>query len=335
MVTATRRRTLEVAQPITNPNVEVRIETRSKRKSDTAVAPNTQTRGGKRRKRASLESNQEIESETPSETPEVTQEVDAEAEPQPEPEAQPEPEPEEKPATNGPTKHFRFDSEEPEIPLDTPAEENTETPQEKEDSDDDSSDDEAPEAIDNSAQLSKIRSEAKKLEQAKQLEEQAKKEKRRQLDELRKSQAKISNKKDKLADDLLSESTETLQGSTTQDIQRSALPALLPDDILNAAPATRPLTPPLEEPEAGPKKSNKLRFLEKNEKRPKDVRMGDVTIRVLDGEPPQKKAKTSLAPKASKTGRNAKENWLNKSRSTGNVNGLRRTKGGPSGFVRR
>lgn len=166
-----------------------------------------------------------------------------------------------------------------------------------------------------------------------------KKEKRRQLDELRKSQAKISiKKKDTPADDLLSESTETLQGSTTQDIQRSALPALLPDDILNAAPATRPLTPPVEEPEPGPKKPNKLRFLEKNEKQPKDVRMGDVTIRVLDGEPPQKKAKTSktsLPPKSSKNGRNAKENWLKTSRSTGSVNGLRRTKGGPSGFVRR
>ncbi|KAK1139504.1 hypothetical protein N8T08_000709 [Aspergillus melleus] len=334
MVTATRRRTLEVAQPITDSNVEVQIKTRSKRKSDTAAAPTTQIRGSKRRKRASLESNQEPESGSQNETPEATQEIEAQLEPESEPEAAPEPE--EKPATNGKTKHFRFDSEEPEIPLDTPAEENTETPQDKEGSDDDSSDDEAPEAINNSAQLSKIRSEAKKHEQAKQLEEQLKKEKRRQLDELRKSQAKMSNKKkESFADDLLSESTETLQGSTTQDVQRSALPALLPDDILNAAPATRPLTPPAEELETGPKKPNKLRFLEKSEKRPKDVRMGDVTIRVLDGEPPQKKSKTSLAPKSSKNGRNARDNWLNKSRSTGSVNGLRRTKGGPSGFVRR
>lgn len=67
-------------------------------------------------------------------------------------------------------KHFRFGSEEPAIPLDTPAEETSETvqPDNREDGED-SSDDEAPEAVDNSTQLSSIKAEAKKRERAKQM----------------------------------------------------------------------------------------------------------------------------------------------------------------------
>lgn len=164
-----------------------------------------------------------------------------------------------------------------------------------------------------------------------------KKEKRKQLDKQRKLQAKSAAKKKEIAntEDMLSESSGTLQGSTTQDTRRSALPALLPDEILNAAPATRPPTPPAEDFEPVQKKPNKLKFLDKKEKRPKDVRMGDTTIRVLDEGPSRKKAKTALAPKASKSGRNVKDTWLNKSRSTASINGLRRTTGGSSGFVRR
>lgn len=65
------------------------------------------------------------------------------------------------------TKHRRFDSEEPELPEETQPEEISETPNLKEDDDD--SDDDAPEAIDNSAQLLKIKEHAKKLEVAKQM----------------------------------------------------------------------------------------------------------------------------------------------------------------------
>lgn len=166
-------------------------------------------------------------------------------------------------------------------------------------------------------------------------EEQLKRDKRKQLDELRKSQAKLAKKKEAKAEDLLSESTETLQGTTTQDARRSALPALLPDDILNAAPDVRPPTPPAEERSIMQKKPNKLRFLDKKEKPPKDARVGDVTIRVLDDGVSKNPSKTVLPPKASKTGRNAKQNWLNKSRNTGALNGLRRTTGGSSGFVRK
>lgn len=164
-----------------------------------------------------------------------------------------------------------------------------------------------------------------------------KKEKRKQLDEQRKLQAKSANKKKETAstDDILSESTETLQGSTTQDGRKPGLPALLPDEILNAAPAARPPTPPAVDDGPVHKKSNKLKFLDNVEKRPKDVRMDDMAIRVLDDGPSRKKAKTVLPPKTSKTGRNSKENWLKNARNTGNINGLRRTTGGSSGFVRR
>lgn len=167
-------------------------------------------------------------------------------------------------------------------------------------------------------------------------EEQLRKEKRRKLDEQRKLQAK-SSKKDIPAqsDDLQSESTTTLQGSTTHDARRRALPALLPDEILNAEPVTRPPTPPAEDAFGGPKKPNKLKFLDKTDKAPKDVQVGDVTIRVLDAQSSKSKSKPALAPKASKTGRNVKENWLKKERSTAKVNGMRRTAGGSSGFKRR
>lgn len=164
-----------------------------------------------------------------------------------------------------------------------------------------------------------------------------KKEKRKQLDEQRKLQAKSANKKKDTAstDDILSESTETLQGSTIQDGRKPGLPALLPDEILDAAPAARPPTPPADDGGPVHKKPNKLKFLDKVEKRPKDVRMDNMTIRVLDDGPSRKKAKTVLPPKASKAGRNSQENWLKNARNTGNVNGLRRTTGGSSGFVRR
>lgn len=155
------------------------------------------------------------------------------------------------------------------------------------------------------------------------------------MDEQRKLQAKFS-KRDTFAtnDDLQSESTATLQGSTTQDARRRALPALLPEEILNAEPVARPLTPPTEDTFGGPRKSNKLKFLDKTEKAPKDVQVGDVTIRVLDAPSTQRKSKPALAPRASKTGRNVKENWLKRERSTAKVNGMRRTVGGPSGFKR-
>jgi U3 small nucleolar RNA-associated protein 16 len=165
-----------------------------------------------------------------------------------------------------------------------------------------------------------------------------KKEKRRKLDETRKLQAKSKPKEITApSEDLLSESTTTVQGESTEDARRRTLPALLPDDILNAEPVVRPPTPPAEDNFgfAIPKKSNKLRFLEKTEKAPKDVQVGDVTIRVLDAPSTKQSSKPALPPKASKSGRGLKEGWLKQQKSTAHVNGLRRTGGSSSGFKRR
>ncbi|KAI9934905.1 hypothetical protein ASPWEDRAFT_31256 [Aspergillus wentii DTO 134E9] len=322
MVTATRRGNIDATKAAAEHSNNNSPVTKGKRKSGSMNAGKADTPINKRRKRSSLEAAEEKEAESSNEEPKV----------------------EDKPAAPAKAGHVRFGSEEPEEPVQE--EEVPEPQQDQKDDDEESSDDEAPETIDNSAQLSKIKSEAKKQEAARQVEEQLKKEKRKQLDERRKLQAKSIKKKEALAaapkpgsgaipDDLLSESTATLQGSTTQDARRLALPALLPDDILSAAPDTRPPTPPAEEFNFGHKKPNKMRFFDKAEHAPKDVKMGDVTIRVLDGEASQKKPKTTLPPKASKAGRNSKQNWLNRSRSTAHVNGLRRTTGGSSGFVRK
>lgn len=136
--------------------------------------------------------------------------------------------------------------------------------------------------------------------------------------------------------DDLSESTATLQGSVIHEAPRREIPALLPDDILNSEPVIRPPTPPAEDRFVVPKKSNKLRFLDKTEKPPTDLEAGDVTIRVLDApSTKQNSSKPALAPRASKAGKNVKDNWLKRQRSTGHANGMRRTAGGPSGFVRR
>ncbi|KAJ5081943.1 hypothetical protein NUU61_010207 [Penicillium alfredii] len=313
MVTATRQRVVapESAKDHTNA-----VTTNAKRKIQSTSTAKTDGQQTKRRKRSSLEAAETTEGDVAHDTSPKTEHKSS--------------------APPAKSNHFRFDSEEPMLPEETHPEEISQTPNHAEDEDDDDSDD-APEAIDNSAQLLKMKEQAKKQERAQQREEEVKKEKRRKMDERRKLQAKSSMKHKETAvpDDLLSESTATLQGSTTQDVRRRALPALLPDEILNAEPIARPPTPPVEDAVIKAKKSNKLRFLDKTDKVPKDVQVGDVSIRVLDTPSSKKKTKTTLPPKASKAGRNAKDSWLKRDRSTAQVNGLRRTTGGPSGFVRR
>ncbi|KAL4876076.1 hypothetical protein BJY04DRAFT_210847 [Aspergillus karnatakaensis] len=312
MVT-TRQSAVQVVIPVKDAGVNGSAEISSKRKSEneSATLSSSETQGNKRRKRSSIKVVEEVREES---------------------------------KEAAPGKHMRFDSEEPEMPEAADVEASVDAQQKAHD-DEDSSDDEAPETVDNSAQLSRLKSEAKKREQARQLEEQLKREKRRQLDESRKQQAKTSNKRNAVpatetapgagtpADDMLSESSATLQGSFTQDARRSTLPALLPDDILNAVPDVRPPTPPPETEDFRQKKPTKLRFLDKKEKAPKDVRMGDVAIRVLDSDSARKQPNGALPPKTSKTGKNAKSAWLKNARSTGHVNGMRMVSSSKS-FVR-
>lgn len=154
MVTATRQRKFAAEKPSTEPNGNGSAETNGKRKSEPVAAePTETTQTNKRRKRSSLEAAQEPESKPSSKKSKTTEKSESKPE---------------QPAAPMPKKHFRFDSEEPELP-EVVAEETTETRQGVEDSDDDSSDDEAPETVDNSAQRSKIRMEAKKQERAKQM----------------------------------------------------------------------------------------------------------------------------------------------------------------------
>ncbi|KAL2850590.1 U3 snoRNA associated-domain-containing protein [Aspergillus pseudoustus] len=312
MVTTRRQSAIQVVIPAQEAEVNGSPGVNGKRKSKTtASTTNDETQRNKRRKKAPIQS---VEEEVKQDATELS----------------------------APKKHFRFDSEEPEPVLAESTEQELpeDVPVENQDGED-TSDDEAPETVDNSAQLAKIKSEAKKREQAKQLEEQLKKEKRRQFDEARKAQAKASGKRKEApgagtpGEDMLSESSATLQGSYTQDARHpTSLPALLPDDVLNAVPDVRPPTPPPETQAIEQKKPTKLRFLDKQEKGPKDVRMGDVAIHVLGGDS-SKKTGTALPPKASKTGRSARETWLKQARSTGHINGMRMVSSGSKGFVRK
>jgi U3 small nucleolar RNA-associated protein 16 len=133
MVSATRRGVVGTAKSATEPAMN------GKRKAESATTKKAEGQQAKRRKRDSLEATETTldgQDQTPT-------------------------------APSAQTKHMRFDSEEPELPEETKPEETSETPTQKEDDDD--SDDDAPEAIDNSAQLLKIKEHAKKLEVAKQM----------------------------------------------------------------------------------------------------------------------------------------------------------------------
>ncbi|KAL4739305.1 U3 snoRNA associated-domain-containing protein, partial [Aspergillus similis] len=318
MVTTRRSAAFQAVSPTEDAKMSGSTELSGKRKSDNAtIARSPETQGNKRRKRSSIEATEDMVK--------TKEDIKQKA---------------------APKKHFRFDNEEPVLLEMTESELPVDAQQEKRNDEEDSSEDEAPESVDNVTQLSKIKLEAKKREEARKIEEQAKREKRRQLDEARKQQAKASAKRKEVytsqaspgagtpAEDMLSESSATLQGSFTQDARRSTLPALLPDDILNAVPDVRPPTPPPVFEALSQKKPTKLRFLEKKEKAPKDVRMGDVAIRVLDSESSRKQPNTALAPKASRTGRGAREAWLKQARSTGHVNGMRMVSSGKRSFVR-
>lgn len=170
------------------------------------------------------------------------------------------------------------------------------------------------------------------------------KEKRRLQDEKQKAQAKVSAaakaKAEKLQkqssfdsklisdDDIISESTATLQGSVIRESGRRVLPALLPDEILNAEPIHRLPSPP---PEEQPKISTKQHKFFKEDEPAKDIRRGDVTIRVLETK------KEMLPPKSSAVGRRVKAAWQagQRGRNGNAAGGLKRVGGGSKGFVRR
>lgn len=68
-----------------------------------------------------------------------------------------------------PRKHLRFDSEEPAGSEETQLEEAPQDVSREDEDEDEESDDDAPETVDNSAQLLKVKEQAKKQEKARQL----------------------------------------------------------------------------------------------------------------------------------------------------------------------
>ncbi|EED15516.1 conserved hypothetical protein [Talaromyces stipitatus ATCC 10500] len=242
-----------------------------------------------------------------------------------------------------PSNHIRFGSEEPTLPIQQTK--GIETPQPTQAKDDsESDDDEAPEVVDNSAQLLSLKVQAQKQKEAKRRDEILQKEKRRLQDEKQKAQAKASAAAKAKAeksqkpqffdsklisdDDLVSESTATLQESV-RGSGRRALPALLPDEILNAEPVHRlPSPPPEEQQKSNIRRQHKF-F--KEDKPAKDIRRGDVTIRVLETK------KEMLPPKSSAIGKHVKASWQagHRGRNGSAPGGLKRVGGGPKSFVRR
>ncbi|EEH35795.1 hypothetical protein PAAG_00118 [Paracoccidioides lutzii Pb01] len=248
--------------------------------------------------------------------------------------------------------HVRFGSEEPSLETNgghEPAvEEETSTGvRETEDSDDD---DEAPETIDNAVQLRKLKEAARKEAQSKQRTKALHKEKRRERDQQLKAQAQAqaqavarpappksnheTSSLDPKHEEILSESSATLQGSTSKFIH--PLPILLPDEILNAEPSSAHNipTPPYESNStSATRMPKKYKFLDKVEKRPRDIKIGGAVIRVLESSGGGFGG-VSLPPKASKNSRRVKDNWMAGNRRLPSGGSLRR-RSGVASFVRK
>ena len=168
--------------------------------------------------------------------------------------------------------------------------------------DDTSDSDSAPEAITKSTSTDLAQSTANSVSKAIAQKAAADKLKRRKRNEAFKVQAQNSTKRTAKTKRSTS-SPEALAPSQKRLTLGDPLPDLLPDYILQATPGERLVTPPPEK--VAVPKSNKLRFLDRGEKRPKDVRKGDVTVRVLEG-----KGRLNLPPRASKSSRDLRESWL-------------------------
>ncbi|ODH26448.1 hypothetical protein ACO22_04611 [Paracoccidioides brasiliensis] len=246
--------------------------------------------------------------------------------------------------------HVRFGSEEPSLEINgghEPAveEETSKGVRETEDSDDDG---EAPETIDNAVQLQKLKEAARKEAQSKQRAKALDKQKRRERDQQLKAQAQAqavarpappkqnheTSSLDPKHEEILSESSATLQGSTSKFIH--PLPILLPDEILNAEPSSAHNipTPPYESDSASATRMpKKYKFLDKVEKRPRDIKIGGAVIRVLESSGDWL-GRVSLPPKASKNSRQVKDNWMAGNRRLPSGGSLRR-RSGVSSFVRK
>ncbi|DAA75501.1 TPA_exp: Uncharacterized protein A8136_1575 [Trichophyton benhamiae CBS 112371] len=229
------------------------------------------------------------------------------------------------------------------------------TAAEAEDDEDDSSDDEAPEAVSNAAQLSQIREAERKREETRQIHEQLRREKRKEhekrlqqqaatkaaiqkaADARREAKAKQAGAKISKHDEQQSESSMTLSAGTRESKHglSAPLPALLPDEILNAEPS-QPLQPLITGLDVEKLKMNTprhIRITDTADRQPKDLKVGSTSIRVLGDS--GSSSNPILPPKSSNSSRRVKENWVGGRRKMGATGALRHSTGGPKSFARK
>ncbi|KAL8774222.1 MAG: hypothetical protein Q9209_000973 [Squamulea sp. 1 TL-2023] len=210
------------------------------------------------------------------------------------------------------------------------------------DTDSVSSEDEAPDIVPKSSGEQEARWAVAEAIKAADTQRAAEKQKRKDRDLLLKSQAKISRKGtskpgvEKQPSDVPVEHDEDDQKSLPRLrvpdrgmwTSKDPLPALLPDDILAAEPMARIPTPPLQNDTVKPSANTKIRFLDKTSKPPKDIKNGNVRIRVLEDR------RAILPPKVSKNSQMLRESWLaGRPGPKGRIMMERRKMG--TGFVRR
>lgn len=233
--------------------------------------------------------------------------------------------------------HMRFGSEEPanastptassqkvDAAESVPQNSSAEAAEAENDDDDDASDsDEAPEMVATSTAATKIKAldddaaraqqsihEKDQLRKQKRAEriaaEQAEKRKREELKarKLAKQQAKEILRQNKKQDAAPSSNNPDL------DVDMDALPALLPDSILEAVGSQRPPTPPLvragktADQIRNEKLQRHIKFLEQGEKAVKDVKRGSVNVAVLAQQ------NALLAPKVNRDTKQIRERWM-------------------------
>ncbi|KAK8195384.1 U3 snoRNA associated-domain-containing protein [Phyllosticta capitalensis] len=254
-------------------------------------------------------------------------------------------------------KIIRFGSEDPPVipePVPEPPKK-AEIPTSSADEDEDS-DDEAPEAVTTSSAREQARAAEEDAAKAVKEQEAAAKRKRQEREaRLREQAAASKRRKQKEAESALASedvsppadvaSSTTITASNPAELSKQSkydlqnIPALLPDDLLAAAPAVRPPTPEpveratvLDRKEVEKKKLNKhLKFLD--EKPAKDIKKGPVRLHVLE------KGNKKLPPKVNNQSKNMREQWLagrraQSSKGKKNFGGPERKKTG-GGFLRK
>ncbi|TAQ86713.1 hypothetical protein B7494_g4963 [Chlorociboria aeruginascens] len=207
------------------------------------------------------------------------------------------------------TKHRRFGSEEPEPVLEP---ESLYTARENNELDEESSGDDAPEVIGIQDSLKDVKSKERDAAKAIERQESAIRNKRKERDAFLKRQAESVNKKRKH----IEESEEEIESSNEEEDEamggedtgprskhrhgKASIPNLLPAEYLEDKEDEE-----VQDVVEPPIKTNKLKFLELAEKKPKDRRIGSTTYRVSETV-----RIAHLAPKSSFQARSIKEAWL-------------------------